>query len=53
MYAYRRAFTAAGFEGYDIWGIELKTALIVSQVLGYTLSKISRNQNYLRNDAKP
>jgi len=39
MYAYRRAFTAAGFEGYDIWGIELKTALIVSQVLGYTLSK--------------
>jgi hypothetical protein len=39
MYAYRRAFTAAGFEGYDIWGVELKTALIISQVLGYTLSK--------------
>lgn len=39
MYAYRRAFTAAGFEGYDIWGIDLKTALIISQVLGYTLSK--------------
>lgn len=39
MYAYRRAFTAAGFEGYDIWGIDFKTALIISQVLGYTLSK--------------
>ena len=39
MYAYRRAFTAAGFEGYEVWGIELKTALIISQVFGYTLSK--------------
>lgn len=39
MYAYRRAFTAAGFEGYDIWGVDLKTALIVSQVIGYTISK--------------
>lgn len=39
MYAYRRAFTAAGFEGYDIWGVDLKTALIISQVIGYTISK--------------
>ncbi|NBB76011.1 MAG: hypothetical protein GVY02_01410 [Bacteroidetes bacterium] len=39
MYVYRRSYTAAGYEGYDIYGIELKTALIISQVIGYMLSK--------------
>ena len=39
MYVYRRAYTAAGYEGYEIFGIELKTALIISQVFGYMLSK--------------
>lgn len=39
MYVYRRAYTAAGFEGYEFMGMELKTALIISQVLGYMLSK--------------
>lgn len=39
MYAFRKPFTAAAFEGLTYWGIELKTLLIISQVLGYTLSK--------------
>lgn len=39
MYAFRRTYTAAGFEGFEFWGLELKTLLIISQILGYTLSK--------------
>lgn len=39
MYAFRKPFTAAAFESLTYWGIELKTLLIISQVLGYTLSK--------------
>jgi hypothetical protein len=39
MYVYRRAYTAAGFEGLEFLGMELKTVLIISQVLGYTISK--------------
>jgi hypothetical protein len=41
MYAFRRPFTAATFEGQTFLGgvIGLKTALILSQILGYTLSK--------------
>jgi len=41
MYAYRRAFTAAGFDDFEFFGLELKTALIIAQVLGYTLSKFA------------
>lgn len=41
MYAFRRAFTAAGFEDLEFFGLELKTALIIAQVLGYTLSKFA------------
>ena len=39
MYAFRKPFTAASFEGFEYWGVELKTLLIISQVFGYTLSK--------------
>ncbi len=41
MYAFRRPFTAATFEGQTFLGgvIGLKTVLILSQILGYTLSK--------------
>lgn len=39
MYAFRKTYTAAGFEGIEFWGLELKTLLIISQILGYTLSK--------------
>ena len=39
MYAFRKPFTAAAFTGIEYWGLELKTLLIISQVLGYTSSK--------------
>src|SRR3974377_1513539 len=41
MYAFRKPFAAARFEGQHFLGgeIELKTAFVVSQLLGYTTSK--------------
>jgi hypothetical protein len=39
MYAFRKPFTAASFEGVLVWGIGYKTVLVTAQVLGYTLSK--------------
>ena len=41
MYAFRKPFTAARFDGQHFLGgeIALKTAFVVSQILGYTLSK--------------
>lgn len=39
MYAFRRPFTVATYEGLTLWGIDYKTVLIISQVLGYMTSK--------------
>ena len=39
MYAFRKPFSAATFEGMELAGIGFKTVLITSQVIGYTLSK--------------
>ena len=41
MYAFRKPFAAAAFEGESFFdtGLELKTALILGQLLGYALSK--------------
>jgi hypothetical protein len=39
MYAFRKPFTAAEYAGYELWGWELKTVLVATQVLGYTISK--------------
>lgn len=41
MYAFRKPFAAARFEGEFFFGsfIELKSALLISQVIGYALSK--------------
>lgn len=41
MYAFRKPFAAARFEGMSFFetGVELKTALVVSQIIGYALSK--------------
>ncbi len=39
MYAYRKPFTAATFEGLSFIGVDYKILLIVAQVLGYALSK--------------
>ena len=39
MYAFRKPFTAATFDGLTVWGIDYKILLIISQLIGYTLSK--------------
>jgi hypothetical protein len=40
VYAFRRPFTAAAFEGQYFAGtVHLKTAFVVSQIIGYTLAK--------------
>lgn len=38
MYSFRKPFAAAPFEG-EAFGLELKIALVLSQVIGYALSK--------------
>jgi hypothetical protein len=38
MYAVRKPFAAAAFEG-EVFGMQLKIALVLSQVIGYALSK--------------
>ncbi len=39
MYAFRKPFTAATFDNQEIYGLGLKTVLVISQLLGYTVSK--------------
>lgn len=39
MYAFRKPFAAASFEGDALFGLDLKTAYVIAQILGYTASK--------------
>jgi hypothetical protein len=39
MYAFRKPFAVGQYEGLRFLGMELKTALVISQIVGYTLSK--------------
>ena len=39
MYSFRKPFAAAHFEGETFWVLDLKSALIISQLFGYALSK--------------
>lgn len=39
MYAFRKPFTVADYAGLHFWGIEYKIWLVISQTIGYTLSK--------------
>ncbi|MBX7168218.1 MAG: hypothetical protein K1X74_17915 [Pirellulales bacterium] len=39
MYAFRKPFAAASFEGETVAGLDLKIALVISQTLGYAISK--------------
>ncbi len=39
MYGFRKTFTAAGFEGLSLWGIDYKILLVTVQVMGYMLAK--------------
>ncbi len=39
MYAFRKPFTAATLEDQELWGLGLKSVLVLSQLAGYMLSK--------------
>ena len=39
MYAFRRPFTAGTFEGRELFGVGLKSVLVISQLMGYMFSK--------------
>nr|WP_148230573.1 DUF5690 family protein [Chitinophaga pinensis] len=39
MYAFRKAFSAATFEGVEYLGVDYKVWLVIFQVIGYTCSK--------------
>ena len=39
MYAFRKPFAVATFEGLSLWGVDYKIILIIAQVIGYMLSK--------------
>lgn len=39
MYAFRKPFTAGTYSGLNLWDIHYKSILIISQVVGYMLSK--------------
>lgn len=40
MYAFRKPFAVATFEGLSVFGIDYKILLIIAQVVGYMLSKV-------------
>jgi hypothetical protein len=40
MYAFRKPFTAGGYNTDLLWGYQLKTVLVTAQVLGYLVSKL-------------
>lgn len=39
MYAFRKPFTAATFDSVLFWGLNYKDVLIITQLIGYTISK--------------
>src|SRR5688572_12090799 len=39
MYSYRKPFAAAVYDGQSVGALDLKTALIIGQLVGYALSK--------------
>lgn len=39
MYAFRKPFTVGQYEGMFLWAVDFKIILILSQVMGYMLSK--------------
>jgi len=39
MYGLRRPYAAASFEGYQLWGMNFKSWLVITQVVGYAISK--------------
>ena len=40
MYSFRKPFAAAHYAGYSVGALDLKSALIIGQLVGYALSKL-------------
>jgi len=41
MYAFRKPFAVASYDGPHYFGIDFKTLLLIAQILGYALSKLA------------
>jgi len=39
IFAFRKAFNVASYSGFTLWGLDFKVILVITQVLGYMLSK--------------
>ena len=39
MYAFRKAFQGTEYDAYSLWGMDYKTLLVLTQTIGYALSK--------------
>lgn len=39
MYGFRKPFAVASYNGYSLWGMDYKSIIIITQVMGYMLSK--------------
>lgn len=39
IFIFRKAFNVAAFQGYSLWGVDYKVVLVITQVMGYMLSK--------------
>lgn len=39
MYAFRKAFQGTEYDAYTLWGMDYKTVLVLTQTIGYALSK--------------
>ena len=46
MYAFRKPFTAAQFNHITLWGVNYKILLIITQLIGYTISKYFGIKNW-------
>ena len=41
VYALRKPYTAAGFDGLEIFGIDYKVAVTITQIIGYLIAKFA------------
>lgn len=41
VYALRKPYTAAGFDGMEIFGVDYKVAITVTQIVGYLIAKFA------------
>lgn len=41
MYAFRKPLAATGYDEIMLWGMSIKTVVVISQTIGYTISKFS------------